>query len=638
MKDGNKAREKEGILATKVFALAVVFFLLISFFPTVASAQTREVNLNWVAQAIKAGEVKAITVQGNDLLISLSDGTTATSRKESGVSLLQTLRDLGVGEQELANVNISVQQSTDWSGVIGTLLWVVPVLILVILFFSLMRQPGTGGQAFTFGRSRAREITGNRPQVTFSDVAGVDEAKQELEEVVGFLKQPERFRALGARIPKGLLLIGPPGTGKTLLARAVAGEARVPFFSISGSEFVELFVGVGAARVRDLFDQAKRNSPCIVFIDEIDAVGRQRGTGLGGGHDEREQTLNQVLVEMDGFDQNTNIVVIAATNRPDILDPALTRPGRFDRRVALDIPDLRGRLAILTVHSKGKPLASDIDLERLARQTPGFSGADLENTMNEAALLAARRGKTKIGMAELEEAVDRVVLGPERRSRLLTPWEKKATAFHEAGHAVVAHALPDLDPLHKVSVVARGVSGGHTRLLPMEDRRLWRRSQLAAILTFAMGGLAAEELMLGETTTGPESDLEQATRMARKMVAEYGMSERLGPVVFGHREEFTFLGREVAEGRNYSDETAAAIDEETRRLIGEARNQAREIVARFREELERLAEALIEKETLQGEELESLLAGVRLESEQPRTEQGKGHELPRDVGEHRPAA
>ena len=465
-----------------------------------------------------------------------------------------------------SGIQIFVTGSSGLSSLFGVLINFLPLIFFgAILLFMMRQAQGSSSQTFSFGRSRARMFTGDSPTVSFADVAGVDEAKEELQEVVEFLKTPERFLALGARIPKGVLLMGPPGTGKTLLARAVAGEAEVPFFSISGSEFVEMFVGVGASRVRDLFDQAMRNSPCIVFVDEIDAVGRHRGAGLGGGHDEREQTLNQILVKMDGFDTTTNIVVIAATNRPDILDPALLRPGRFDRRVVLDSPDIRGRTEILKVHAKGKPLDEGVDLEKVAKLTVGFSGADLANLVNESAILAARRRKDKITSEEFAESVDRVVAGPERRSRVISEREKELTAFHEAGHALVAHLLPNADQPHKVTIVPRGTSGGYTRYLPEEDRRIWTRSQFEDMLAAALGGRVAEELVFDEVTTGASNDLERATSVARTMVTRYGMSDKLGPRTFGKSGELVFLGREIAEQRDYSDSVAETIDEEVRR-------------------------------------------------------------------------
>ena len=449
-------------------------------------------------------------------------------------------------------------------------------------------------------------FTGDQPTVTFEDVAGVEEAKEELQEVVEFLREPEKFIALGARIPKGVLLVGPPGTGKTLLAKAVSGEAGVPFFSISGSEFVEMFVGVGASRVRDLFDQAKRHSPCIVFVDEIDAVGRQRGAGLGGSHDEREQTLNQMLVEMDGFDTDTNVIIVAATNRPDILDPALLRPGRFDRRVILDRPDMRGREAILKVHVKGKPLAPEIDLGVISRSTPGFVGADLENLVNEAAILAARRNRKTISQSEMEEAIERVIAGPERKSRLISEEEKRIVAYHEAGHAVVMNAIPEADPVHKVSIIARGMAGGYTLALPEEDRTLMARKKLMADMIGLLGGRAAEELVFDDITSGASNDLERVTRMARAMVTRLGMSSQLGPMVYGQKEELIFLGREISEQRDYSESVAQEIDKEVRKLVNEAHEKARAILLEYREKLDAVARRLLEVETISRDEFESI--------------------------------
>ncbi len=487
----------------------------------------------------------------------------------------------------------------------------LPVLLIGAFIFFMMRQAqGTNNQAMSFGKSRARMFLGNKTVVTFNDVAGVDEAKQELTEVVEFLKYPEKFNSLGARIPRGVLLVGPPGTGKTLLARAVAGEAGVPFFSISGSEFVEMFVGVGASRVRDLFEQAKRNSPCIVFVDEIDAVGRQRGAGLGGSHDEREQTLNQILVEMDGFDTNTNVIVVAATNRPDVLDPALLRPGRFDRQVVLDRPDIKGRKEILNVHIKGKPLDKTVNVEALARRSPGFSGADLANLVNEAAILAARRNKKSIGADEFNEAIDRVIAGPERRSRIITEEEKAIIAYHEGGHAVVQRVLPKCDPVTKVTIVSRGMALGYTMSLPQEDRYLHSKSEFEDKIAGMLGGNVSEQLVFGEMTTGSSNDIEKATNLARAMVTQYGMSEKLGPLTFGRKEEMIFLGREISEQRNYSDEVAAKIDAEVREIIDRAYERAKEALIAQRAVLDKLAALLVEKETIEHEEFEALFEGV----------------------------
>ena len=591
-----------------ILVAAVALFL--SFFSSGNGKVPGHEPISEVVKQAKQGEIKSILIDGDNLTIELTDGKTKfTSTKEPGSNVYQLLKDAGVSNEQLDRIEeVDYRKPSDlgnWLGILGTFL---PFVFLAGFLLFMMRQAqGSNNQALSFGKSRARMFMGNKPTVTFTDVAGVEEAKQELHEVVEFLKYPEKFVSLGARIPHGVLLVGPPGTGKTLLARAVAGEAGVPFFSISGSEFVEMFVGVGASRVRDLFDQAKRNAPCIVFVDEIDAVGRQRGAGLGGSHDEREQTLNQILVEMDGFDTNTNVIVIAATNRPDILDPALLRPGRFDRQVVLDRPDINGRKEILAVHTKGKPLDRSVNLDVLAKQTPGFSGADLANLVNEAAILAARRNKKLIGLVEFEEAIDRVVAGPERKSRIISEKEKAITAYHEAGHAVVATALKNTDRVHKVSIIARGMMGGYTRLLPTEDRYLWTRSQFEDTLAWALGGRVAEEIIFGEMTTGAENDIERATQLARKMVCEYGMSKKLGPLALGHKEELIFLGREIGEQKNYSEKIAEAIDEEVRALIDRAYAVATETLNEHRETLVALAERLIKEETLEGEALAKIL-------------------------------
>jgi cell division protease FtsH len=488
-----------------------------------------------------------------------------------------------------------------------------PLLLMVFIigaWYFFMQQGQGGGRVMSFGKSRAKLHTDDKRRVTFEDVAGVDEAKEELEEIVEFLKYPKKFIEIGARIPKGVLLVGPPGTGKTLLARAVAGEAGVPFFSISGSDFVEMFVGVGAARVRDLFEQAKKNSPCIVFIDEIDAVGRQRGAGLGGGHDEREQTLNQLLVEMDGFGINEGIIILAATNRPDILDPALLRPGRFDRQVVVDIPDVKGREDILKVHARNKPIAEGVELSVLARRTPGFTGADLENLINEAALLSARRNKKKIGMTELEEAITRVIAGPEKKSRVMTERERRLVAYHEAGHAVVAHLLPSVDPVHEVSIIPRGRAGGYTMILPKEDRFFMGKSELMDQVTHLLGGRVSEELVLNEISTGAKNDLERATQIARRMVMEFGMSERIGPMTLGHKHEEVFLGRDLARGRNYSEEVAASIDKEVKNIIETCYNKAKTLLSENINKLHKVAQALLEREKLDGEEFLEVFASA----------------------------
>ncbi|MBF6604190.1 MAG: ATP-dependent zinc metalloprotease FtsH [Candidatus Limnocylindrales bacterium] len=513
------------------------------------------------------------------------------------------------GGKPTPDLTADVPADTSWFlSLLGILL---PVVVIVGFIIFMMRQAqGTNNQALSFGKSRARMFLGNKTVVTFADVAGVDEAKTELQEVVEFLKYPEKFNSLGARIPRGVLLVGPPGTGKTLMARAVAGEAGVPFFSISGSEFVEMFVGVGASRVRDLFDQAKRNSPCIVFVDEIDAVGRQRGAGLGGSHDEREQTLNQILVEMDGFDTNTNVIVVAATNRPDVLDPALLRPGRFDRQVILDRPDMRGRTAILKVHTKGKPLDKTIDVEGIARRSPGFSGADLANLVNEAAILAARRNKKVIAMPEFQEALERIVAGPERKSRVISDVEKGIIAFHEGGHAVVQRILPKCDPVSKVTIISRGMALGYTMALPTEDRYLQSKSEFEDKIAGLLGGNAAERLVFGDTTTGASNDIEKATDLARRMVTEFGMSDKLGPLSFGKRDELVFLGREIGEQRNYSDDVAKTIDDEVRAIIDRAYDRAMEVLVTHRDRLQTLAEKLVAEETVDSEEFEKIFADL----------------------------
>jgi cell division protease FtsH len=587
--------------------VAIVAIVLTIF--TSGGADRQDMGVSQFVQEAKAGTITDLEVDGRDLTFKLKgdDSNGFKTKLEEGDTLRSVLQDNRV---PLEQVPYSIKKDSQWGTVFGLFINFLPVIIIVgLLFFFLRQAQGSNNQALNFGKSRARMFSGSRPSVTFLDVAGVEEAKEELKEVVEFLKYPEKFAALGARIPKGVLLVGPPGTGKTLLAKAVAGEAGVPFFSISGSEFVEMFVGVGASRVRDLFDQAKRNSPCIVFIDEIDAVGRHRGAGLGGSHDEREQTLNQILVEMDGFDTNTNVIVVAATNRPDILDPALLRPGRFDRQVVLDQPDIRGRKAILEVHAKGKPLEGDVSLETLAKQTPGFSGADLANLVNEGAILAARRGKKKITMNEMNEAVDRVIAGPERKSRVISQKEREIVAYHEGGHALVGHLLPNADPPYKISIIARGMAGGFTRFLPEEDRHFHTRSQLLDRLAATLGGLVAEELVFGEASTGPSDDLEKATRIARQMVTHWGMSERLGPRTFGRKEELVFLGREISEQRNYSEKVAEEIDEEVRQIIDKSYQTAKKLITEHRDRLDLIVKALLEEETIEGDALTSVLSG-----------------------------
>jgi len=599
--DGRSMRRSLIYLLIIVAITAIVFTL---FSDSVGGSQ--EISINEVVSLAAGGDLAVIEIRGNELDILTVSGEALTSRKEAEASVVELLERAGV-DPLTTKIEIVVKGSSGLSSLFGILFNFLPLIFFgAILLFMMRQAQGNSNQTFSFGRSRARVDTGNSPTVSFDDVAGVEEAKEELLEVVEFLKFPERFLALGAKIPKGVLLIGPPGTGKTLMARAVSGEAGVPFFSISGSEFVEMFVGVGASRVRDLFDQAKRNSPCIVFVDEIDAVGRHRGAGLGGGHDEREQTLNQILVEMDGFDTATNVIVLAATNRPDILDPALLRPGRFDRRVTLDNPDIRGRKQILEVHSKGKPLSADVDLELVARQTVGFSGADLANLVNESAILAARQNQKEIGPQEFYESIDRVTAGPARKSRRINDREKRMTAYHESGHALVAHMLPEADPVAKVTIVARGHSGGFTKTIPTEDRSLITRNQLEARLAMAMGGRVAEELVFGEITTGASNDLEQATNIAQTMVTRYGMSKKLGPRTFGKREEMLFLGREISEQRDYSDRVAKTIDEEVRRLIQTAYDTAKRILKEERVRLDHISDYLLEHETIDEEQVPDL--------------------------------
>jgi ATP-dependent metallopeptidase hflB len=553
---------------------------------------------------VKAGEVDKVVLVQNNIRGTLTDGTEFTTiapdAPNSDQELYARLADKGV--------NISAENPPEppwWQTMLTSL---IPIAILIGFWFFIMQQSQMGGgRMMNFGKSRVRLMVSDKKKVTFADVAGADEAKQELEEVVEFLKTPDKFNELGARIPKGVLLFGPPGTGKTLLAKAVAGEAGVQFFTISGSDFVEMFVGVGASRVRDLFEQAKKSAPCIVFIDEIDAVGRQRGAGLGGGHDEREQTLNQLLVEMDGFASNEGIIIIAATNRPDVLDPALLRPGRFDRQIVVDKPDVRGREAILKVHTKGKPIAEDANLDVLARRTPGFTGADLSNLVNEAALLAARRNKKKIFMAEMEEAIERVLAGPERKSHVMTDEEKRLTAYHEGGHTLVGLLLEHADPVHKVTIIPRGRAGGYMLSLPKEDRSYRTRSELFDRIKVALGGRVAEEVVLGEISTGASSDIQQATQIIRSMIMQYGMSETIGPIAYGEENHQVFLGRDFNRDRNYSEEVAGEIDREVRRYIEEAYEACRVLITENREKLDRIAEALLERETLNAAELEELM-------------------------------
>jgi cell division protease FtsH len=595
------------MLVLVVGTMALLYTFLMS--PT----SDQSVAYSTFLSRVSRGEVAIVEQQDLRLTVTPRSGPPTYAVVVPGIGFTDVYGDVqraaGDGASSIEFKGKEASQSGQWlSLLIGAIL---PILLIGGFLFFMMRQAqGTNNQAMSFGKSRARMFLGNKTVVTFADVAGVDEAKTELQEVVEFLKYPEKFNSLGARIPRGVLLVGPPGTGKTLMARAVAGEAGVPFFSISGSEFVEMFVGVGASRVRDLFDQAKRNSPCIVFVDEIDAVGRQRGAGLGGSHDEREQTLNQILVEMDGFDTNTNVIVVAATNRPDVLDPALLRPGRFDRQVILDRPDMKGRAEILRVHTKGKPLDRAITIEEIAKQSPGFSGADLANLVNEAAILAARRNKKLIGMSEFQEALERIVAGPERKSRVISDAEKLIIAFHEGGHAVVQRILPKCDAVSKVTIISRGMALGYTMALPSEDRYLQSRTEFEDKIAGMLGGNVAERLVFGDTTTGSSNDIEKATDLARRMVTEFGMSDRMGPLAFGKRDELVFLGREIGEQRNYSDDVARQIDEEVRLIIETAYGRAREVLTQHRNKLDLLAETLVEKETLDGEEFEALFSDI----------------------------
>jgi cell division protease FtsH len=575
-------------------------------------------SVNEFVTMVESGEIAGAKFLTKDEKIV---GTLAGGDRFELFAVHDTLDDLSLVAQE-ADVPVSADPQQG-SVFLSVLFQFLPIIIIVGFFFFLMQQmQGGGNRVMSFGKSRARLVTKDQPKITFADVAGLDEAVEELQEIKEYLEAPQKFQAMGAKIPKGVLLYGPPGTGKTLLARAVAGEAGVPFFSISGSDFVEMFVGVGASRVRDLFEQAKANAPSIVFMDEIDAVGRHRGAGLGGGHDEREQTLNQLLVEMDGFDVKSGVILIAATNRPDILDPALLRPGRFDRQIVVDRPDLNGRIGILKVHTRGKPMSKEVDIEVLARRTPGFTGADLANVVNEAALLAARFNRTEIAMPELEEAIDRVVAGPERRSRVISEKEKKVIAYHEGGHALVSHALPNADPVHKVSIVSRGQALGYTLNLPTEDRFLVTRSELIDELAMLLGGRVAEEIVFGDPTTGAQNDIMRATRIAKQMVTQFGMSD-LGPLQFGDNDSQPFLGRDFGHIKDYSDQVAAKIDDEIRRLVEEAHDEAREIVTKYRDKLDLMAERLLEKETLEKDEVAAILAEVGKQSPADPTERAR---------------
>jgi cell division protease FtsH len=598
----------------KNMALWVVLLLMILLLVTVlrqTKTAPQEITYTEFLTKLEAGEIERVTMEEGHVSGRLSDG-------HDFATFVPPVYDTLVPRLQEKGVEITARPRRESSVWQQMLIWWVPFLVLIGLWVFFVRQmQAGGGKAMSFGKSRARLLTENQQRVTFDDVAGVEESKGELEEIIAFLRDPKKFTRLGGRIPKGVLLVGPPGTGKTLLARAVAGEAGVPFFSISGSDFVEMFVGVGASRVRDLFMQGKKHAPCIIFIDEIDAVGRHRGAGLGGGHDEREQTLNQLLVEMDGFESNEGVIMIAATNRPDVLDPALLRPGRFDRRVVVPRPDLRGRLAILRVHTRRVPLADDVDLEVLARGTPGFVGADLQNLVNEAALLAARRDGQKVTMGDFERAKDKVLLGTERRSMIMSDEDKRVTAYHEAGHALVAMVTPHSDPVHKVTIIPRGMALGVTQTLPVEDRYSLTREQMIAMLRHAMGGRAAEQLVFGHLSTGAANDLQQATRLAHEMVCSYGMSERIGPVSFTDDSADVFLGRDFVSRKNYSEQKAQEIDEEMTRLLRESYEEASRVLHDHRAALDRIADALLERETLDAPDLKRLLAGEPLPAAPP---------------------
>ena len=600
-------QKRQPSFAYLLLIIGIISLLFYGMTGDKTAGSSEYISINQLADEIKDGNVVKMNVQEDTVTAQLKSKEIVKALKESNSTLLEQLEILGVTADDLSakNVTLTVKEPSAWGTVVSLIISFLPLVLFAVMMVFLYRQQGGGSGAMSFGKSRAKMIRGENPTVTFADVAGIEEAKEELQEVVEFLKNPAKFTALGARIPKGILLVGSPGTGKTLLAKAVSGEAGVPFFFISGSDFVEMFVGVGASRVRDLFEQARKNSPCIIFIDEIDAVGRQRGAGLGGSHDEREQTLNQMLVEMDGFGTDSSVIVMAATNRPDILDPALLRPGRFARRVVIDRPDVRGREQILRIHAKGKPMEDDVDYQKLARGTVGMVGADLENLVNEAAIVAARRGKKTIGNAELEEAFEKVLMGPEKRSNHITDSEKSIIAYHEAGHAVVMNVLPECDPVHRITIIGRGSAGGYTMNLPAEDRVLNSKKQLLAQIVSLMGGRAAEELKFDDITSGASNDIERASQLARTMVTQLGMS-KLGPLAYGKKDEMVFLGREISEQRNYSETVAEKIDAEVDSIVLEAYNQAKSILTEYGEQLTAVANALIERETLTDVEFQEI--------------------------------
>jgi len=602
-------RPKNTFLYLIIAALLIAAF---SFMFNSDKQASTEVSLNTFVEKVKSGEIHQVYVTNNRINLELVDGSKIHVFKEPSTSVYDLLDKAGVEGEIISTLPVAIEDTESSAFWTDLLIGIVPFLLIIGFFVFMMRSAqSSNNQAMSFGKSKAKTYDKGKQKTTFDDVAGVPEAKEELTEIVDFLKKPQKYRAIGAKIPKGVMLVGAPGTGKTLLARAVAGEADVPFFSISGSEFVEMFVGVGASRVRDLFNKAKRNAPCLIFIDEIDAVGRHRGAGMGGGHDEREQTLNQILTEMDGFETGTNVIVIAATNRPDILDPALLRPGRFDRRVVVDMPDLEAREEILKVHSRGKPLLKGVDLKKIAQSTPGFTGADIENLMNEAAILAAKLNKKKIAMDHIEKSIEKVIMGPERKSKVLNKKEKEITAFHEVGHATVGHLLPGCDPVHKVSIISRGMALGVTWFLPEEDKHLHSRSKFEDELCSLLGGYTAEEVFFGEMTTGASNDLQKATNMARNMVTKYGMSE-LGPIIFGDSNDEVFLGKDFGHVKNYSEQSASKIDEQVKKILDKAYKRTKELIVQNKDLITKISEDLIKKETLSAKEFKAYFKGVKI--------------------------
>jgi cell division protease FtsH len=606
-------------LSKNIIIAIIVVIAVGAIFSTYSlnTVETEEISTSQLVEQIHNHSVAKIEVEGNEATVTLEDGSERIMQKESTIAISEVLTDYGVTTEELQSVEIIIQNKSTRSYVLGVLLpSLLPLFLLIFIFWFMFRNlQGANNKAMSFGQSSAREQKDTKQKVTFKDVAGAEEAKQELTEIVDFLKNPKKFADLGAKLPKGALLMGRPGTGKTLMARAVAGEAEVPFYHISGSEFVEMFVGVGASRVRDLFGKAKKSAPCIIFIDEIDAVGRQRGAGLGGSHDEREQTLNQILVEMDGFDPNSGVIVLAATNRPDVLDPALLRPGRFDRRVIIDLPDIKEREAILKVHVKNKPLAKEVNLRRIAERTPGFSGADLNNLLNEAAIRTAREDRKKVTMEDVIDSIEKVLIGPERKSYVLSDEEKKVTAYHEAGHALIAHIIPESDPVHKVSIISRGSAGGYTLKLPESDKRMHKRAEFLADLAVLLGGYITEKEIFGDLTTGASDDLKKCTRLARELVTRYGMSETIGPLVYGEKEEMVFLGKDFNEKRNYSEKTAELIDSEVAKLVNGALETARDIIKSEHKRLELIAQTLLKEETIEKEAFEELMDGKKSDAQ-----------------------